>query len=693
MDISKNKNLNQVPLNNQNKRKSGVTGFYIFLLVFVLFFLVHFTPNSIAYAQSQSGYWKLLKVESVGQQKPEISERFRTRDSFKGSTGNGCVEGSYIGYQDLEKSTLRASMAGNIKWAPPPSIADPGKKWDGAYRGEITKDFNMQAKMGYPNRITLEVDTTWKFISKPEKAFRGYHNQKIGFYKSTKKNDTPPSKTSVFVFPENNSGKKYGVIQVNANLSFGGSDTYNYYYQWIPKRPREVTGHLRIIAKNSQGGIVKGLRFIIKNPETGKTRVMITDKKGACKDSFKSKSTAGYVELSLLEIEIDSKTGYGLILSKSSPSYIYPGGKIRIKFNKKIRLTEKNNYMGTLNYTLPIYKLVVIAKKWDEKALKWIQVPANLLIKGMDGKKLFNVGLKGFRKKGEQISADLYLPTKEILKENKISVFGYEPKDKLTDIKNSTIPLGKPLPLPRFLSLQLCTTAQKIARLKYKVYKYFLPILGEEKARLVARLKVELDGSRSKPCYLDGVMYIPGNFDITRDEFSETFMHEWTHHIMNVLSPDPDIEDKLGGGHDIWTKAPTNELAWDEGRAHFFSMLLTRGLELPYNPKSFSPVQAQDSVNRIKNSGECVEGVVTVAVVDFYKSSGFSKTKNIVADFLEVDSLAKNKIGHPPRTSMEFFQMMEQLIDKRKNEGKLDTGKAGRLKSVLNKVKSRYGIR
>ena len=669
--------------------------YVIFLIGMLAICLVISSGGSTAFAQSgDSGHWKQVKVTNFGQDKNAITPRLKTRATYQCTSRDGYVSAHYTSYFDSSHKTLVSERAGFVKWTPPPKVANPGQKWNGHYSATIQKCFNRTAQhMGYSATATLEIDASWRGVSSTSQKYSAYYSQKVGVFTTNDKKKQNVKKTSVMVFPTRKQAghKDYLVIAVGARLSIGnGGDTYNYFYQWVPDKPREVTGHFRIVTKNNYGGIVKGLCVKVKNLENGKVKTMVTDKNGWCKESFTGKN--GKVPLMVTEIAITKKTGYSILMEKSSPSYMHPNTTISYPMSKRFELSDTNKFMATYNLSVPIYKLIFVTSKWNDEKKKWVQCPTNLLIKRKSGKYLFRISKNSFVKKGDKYEFNFYIPAREIIKEKTITIFAYEPEDKKTAQVSFNVPSYKSKAKPYVISIQLTNTAEKIARTKYKVYRYFLPIVGEEKARLIANVKIELDNNRGKPCYLDGVMYIPGNFDLTRDEFSETFMHEWTHHIMEVLAKDPDIEDKLGGSHDIWVKAPTSELAWDEGRAHFFSVLLTRGLKMPYNPTSFSPKKAESIARAKPNSGDCVEGVVTAALIDYYSSAGYRKSKDVVGNFLQMSELSKKMLGHPPRTSAEFFKVMSQDLKNRENEGKITPGQSQKLLRVLNNVKSKYGI-
>ncbi|MFP4498280.1 MAG: hypothetical protein ACLFQV_08725 [Vulcanimicrobiota bacterium] len=663
----------------------------VITVIFMIFLLSSIIP--VTAQNVENGHWELVKVDNFGQNKPNIPARFKSREFFTGESRSGYVSGRYVGYSDSSKQKLEREAAGFVKWTPPPKIARPGEKWDGKYSAKILKSFNRTAEiMGYPSVVTLEIDTSWQGVSSTDQKHSAYYNQNVGIYHSNDNKSSGTTKKAEMVFPAKKQagGKDYLVVAVGARLSMDGGDTYNYFYKWVPEKPREVTGHFRVIARNSGGGAVEGLEITVKNMETGKSKTMLTERDGISKESFEGKS--GKVLLMVTEISLSAKTGYDIPLEGLYPSYIDDNKKISFPMKKQFEMNDSNNHMATYNLNVSIYKTVISASKWNDTHSRWDSCRASLLFKNRAGGKIFKISQNSFKKEGDKYSFTFYIPAREVLKEKVLSIFAFESEDKKTAAAKFTVPSLKSGSAFEVISIQLTDNAEKIARTKYKVYKYFLPLVGEKNARLFSNIKIDIDNSRGKPCYLDGVIYIPGNMDLTRDEFSETLMHEWTHHIMEIVAKDPDIEDKLGGKHDIWLKAPNKELAWDEGRAHFFSVLLTRGLDMPYNPKSFSKSTAQKVVKSIPDSGENVEGVVTAALIDYYHRMGYTKTKNVVSNFLEINELSKKYLGHPPRTSADFFKIIAKSSKEKSANGSISSGQAQKILNAVNEVKHKYSI-
>ena len=665
------------------------------LLLLAGFALVLLAFNAPPSKAQSSGHWELIKTESTGQDIPTPAARNKNREFHEGRSANGRVEGHATSYYDESRDTLTTELAGYISWTPPPGRAAPGDTWDGAYAGAVTKDYSMYRASGLTQTWTLSVDTGHRFADTPSGVGIGYWNQPVGLFKTSDPRATVPAKTSKFTFPDpkgSSAGNSFLVVQVNLQLSMGGSDNYNYYYKWVQDGPREVKGHLRCVARNSHNGAVEGLVCKFRNLEDDKTFELITGKNGEVKTGVQAVTRSGKLRVRLESVEIVSKTRYAIPLEGTAPSFVRSGQVLSRAFKRDFVMSEQNNFMVEVPVQVPLVKVSVLPLHWDSAAGRWKRVPCNLLVKGGDGVRLIQCRADDFKGSGDTLALDLYLPTSEFLKDPQVSFFGYEPKQRLTDIQPFKVPTAKAASTLSVVTLQLCDTAARIARLKFQVYRYFLPLVGEERARRIAEVQVSFDPRAGSISYLDGVIRIPGGIDLTSDEFSETFMHEWTHHLMSILGPDPEVEDLLGGPHDVWTRAGNPELAWDEGRAHFVSVVLSQGLKLPRNPKSFTRAGALKHLKSGRDAGDRIEGVTTVALLDLYSASGYKKTTDVMRNFLAVNDHAIATLGHPPRTSAEFFRTHRAWLEAQQAAGRLDRGTASRLLKTADEVRRKYQV-
>ncbi len=666
----------------------------VLLLVTVLSFvlLALSTPSSMA---QPSGHWERIRTESTGQDIPTPAVRNQNREFNEGRSANGRVEGHATRYFDESRDTLTTDLAGYITWTPPPGRAAPGDLWDGAYAGAVTKDYSVYRASGLNQTWTLSVDTGHRFVDTPSGVGIGYWNQPIGFFKTSDPRATVPAKTSAFTFPDpkgSSAGNSFLVVQVNLQLSMGGSDNYNYYYKWVQEGPRQVNGHLRCVARNSHNGAVEGLVCKFRNLEDDKTFQLITGKDGEVKTGVQAVTRSGKLRVRLESVEIHSKTRYILPLEGTVPSFVRSGQVLSRALKRDFEMTERNHFMVEVPVQVPLVKVSVLPLQWDSARDRWQRAPCSLLVRGADGTKVLQCGTDAFKGSADTLALDLYLPTSEFLKDPQVSFFGYEPRQRLTDIQPFKVPTARTAPALSVVTLQLCDAAARIARLKFQVYRYFLPLVGEERARRIAEVQVSFDPRAGSISYLDGVIRIPGVIDLTSDESSETFMHEWTHHLMSILGPDPEVEDLLGGAHDVWTRAGNPELAWDEGRAHFVSVLLSQGLKLPRNPKTFTRADAQGRLGANPDAGDRIEGVVTVALLDLYSASGFKKTSEVMRNFLGVNDHAIAILGHPPRTSAEFFRAHQAWLEAQQAAGRLDRGTASRLIKTADEVRRKYQV-
>jgi hypothetical protein len=616
------------------------------LLLLAGFALVLLAFNAPPSKAQSSGHWELIKTESTGQDIPTPAARNKNREFHEGRSANGRVEGHATSYYDESRDTLTTELAGYISWTPPPGRAAPGDTWDGAYAGAVTKDYSMYRASGLTQTWTLSVDTGHRFADTPSGVGIGYWNQPVGLFKTSDPRATVPAKTSKFTFPDpkgSSAGNSFLVVQVNLQLSMGGSDNYNYYYKWVQDGPREVKGHLRCVARNSHNGAVEGLVCKFRNLEDDKTFELITGKNGEVKTGVQAVTRSGKLRVRLESVEIVSKTRYAIPLEGTAPSFVRSGQVLSRAFKRDFVMSEQNNFMVEVPVQVPLVK--VLPLHWDSAAGRWKRVPCNLLVKGGDGVRLIQCRADDFKGSGDTLALDLYLPTSEFLKDPQVSFFGYEPKQRLTDIQPFKVPTAKAASTLSVVTLQLCDTAARIARLKFQVYRYFLPLVGEERARRIAEVQVSFE-----------------------------------------------VEDLLGGPHDVWTRAGNPELAWDEGRAHFVSVVLSQGLKLPRNPKSFTRAGALKHLKSGRDAGDRIEGVTTVALLDLYSASGYKKTTDVMRNFLAVNDHAIATLGHPPRTSAEFFRTHRAWLEAQQAAGRLDRGTASRLLKTADEVRRKYQV-
>jgi len=664
-----------------------VTGLSLLLLVLAL--------SALPSRAQSSGHWELVRTESLGQDIPTPAARYRNREFYEGSSANGRVEGHHTVYYDASRDTLTNEIAGQVTWTPPPGRAGPGDSWDGAYAATVTRDYSMYRASGLEQTWTLTVDTCHRFVPTPSGVGRGYWNQPVGLFKTSDPRTAVPAKTSVFRFPDpkdSSAANPWLVVQVNVQLSMGGSDNYNYYYKWVQDGPREVKGHLRCVARNSHNGAVAGLVCKFRNLEDGKTFQVTTGQNGEVKTGVRAVTRSGKIRVRLEGVEIDSKTRYALPLEGTVPSFVRSGQVLSRALKRDFELTEKNRFMLEVPIQVPLVKVSVLPLRWDSARDRWQRVPCHVLVRGADGAKLLQCGIDACKGSGNTLALDLHLPTAEFFKNPEIRLFGFEPSQRLTDTRSFVVPSAKGPSTVSVVTLQLCDTAARIVRLKFQVYNYFLPLVGEERARRIAEVRVDTDPAAGSISYLDGVIRIPGGTDLNQDESSETFMHEWTHHLMSILGPDPEVEGLLGGAHDVWTRAGNPELAWDEGRAHFVAAVLSQGLKLPRNARAFTRAGAQGRLGANPDAGDRVEGVVTVALLDLYSTSGFKKTAEVMGSFLGVNDLAIATLGHPPRTSAEFFRTHKAWLEAERSAGRLDSGTASRLLKTADEVRRKYQV-
>jgi hypothetical protein len=364
-----------------------------------------------------------------------------------------------------------------------------------------------------------------------------------------------------------------------------------------------------------------------------------------------------------------------------------------VRIDRRLELSREQRLTTTFEYKLPVIELKVSAMSWNQASGRWQPCQARLLVSTDAGRKVLQSEPSIFDRTGVPGLARIYLPAREVLGVARAKVLGLDPATRFNDLRSFDLPAAAgPDPTTVSVTLLLCGLEQKLERISGELFRFFTPLVGEERALRIARVGLVIDPSRAVPSYLDGNIRLPATLDLTRDECCETLMHEWTHHAMAVLANDPEVEGRLGGAHQTWEAAPNRELAWDEARAHFFSVVLTRRLDLPRAPGSFGEASSRGVRQGVAQAGETVEGVGASALLTYYTTLGHRRTEDVVRDFLGTQDAAVASTGHPPRTSREFFAQERQRVEQLRQQGSLSAAESARRLQVLTSVTAEYRI-
>jgi len=133
----------------------------------------------------------------------------------------------------------------------------------------------------------------------------------------------------------------------------------------------------------------------------------------------------------------------------------------------------------------------------------------------------------------------------------------------------------------------------------------------------------------------------------------DTIFHEYGHVAMFGLAYDEGSE--TGKNHDIWTKT-NRDTAFDEARAHFFSLLMLRETNRNGDAADeFIRENAIASVENEKAEGNRIEGVIATFWEKVYGSQSYVCPSCVMRDFMDIQNRFQDDNGRPPRTIEEWI--------------------------------------
>ena len=139
----------------------------------------------------------------------------------------------------------------------------------------------------------------------------------------------------------------------------------------------------------------------------------------------------------------------------------------------------------------------------------------------------------------------------------------------------------------------------------------------------------------------------------------DTIFHEYGHVVMKGFAYDEDAE--VGKDHDLWLKT-NRDTAFDEARAHFFSILMLR--ETGRNGEiadEFTEDNALSSTESEQVEGNRIEGVITTFWEKVYGDQIYISPDSVMKDFMDVQNKFRDEKGRPPRTVEEWIEGEKML--------------------------------
>jgi len=630
-----------------------------------------------AFAQTPAGSWRLLKTEHRG-----FAGEVPTIGGYDlqvgGESSNGSLLARFVRNPNEESRSVATATA---TWSAPPQEVAPGDVWSlgGRMTGEGT---------------TGSVGAVMVFSAVP--ADDGNASTRGTGWRDGQPWPGPSDPGHPYLVVSVNARLKHsvvlpGIAGIPSRRSGEAWDTWWYVYEWSAPRGPEAAS-LRILVRSSQGGAVGGATARVKSLDTGEEQQLPTSADGVAKGRFRVPAGSRRVRLRVVDVALTSATHYAIPLEGTVPSFLAGTTRLVAPINQDVALDESNAFSGTLECQVPLARLNVLALRWDDPSAAWVAASPIVRIRRQRAQTpLLEAPATAFRPGAAGTSVlSVYLPPRPILDAERVEVLGYLQSVRQRDLQLLLVPRADGE--VQRVTLMLSDEALKIARLRQRLFEYLRGMVGEEAARRVSSLPIRLDPTLAVPRYVDGEMQLPGTVDLTADEFCETLMHEWGHHIAGVLDPDPGIEGRLGGAHDPWTPAATRELAWDEGRANFFGAVLTRGLGLPHNPDGFGADESRAFARAPGHGADRVESVATSALLDYYRATGFRQTSAVLQDFLATHDACRAGRNHPPRTASEFFEVKRQMVEGQVQSGQIRPDEGRRILGQIDRVVADHAV-
>jgi hypothetical protein len=382
-------------------------------------------------------------------------------------------------------------------------------------------------------------------------------------------------------------------------------------------------------------GVISGLRCIFQSSNNTKPIEVVTDSFGRAKFGIQVRDRKSGLKVKLSTMEITPETRYGV-----RPSYVY--NRVTVIGNQEVQLTEKNQFMGVLRLKLAVRPVYVTARRGDVVGAPGFTPGVAIRRGNVTGEIMFKLP------PADLTRFAIYIP---IIR----SLTGAAATFHATAMVGGQAYAGwEMINLPTsdmtsqavIIDLYPDTVAGQFDRFRPRL-STFLENSGYSQEQIRTILAVRFATSAR-----GGSRYYPGLIEVNEGAkfsgYSDDVMHELGHHIAWVVNRDnpPGVGVRREG------RGPTNpNAAWDEGRADFYSYVLTRELGLPpATAFTESPSGVTDTVRR--------EDFVQEALVEHYSNRAiFPTLANAMADLRLTSERAQQTLGRPPRTIVEFLNV------------------------------------
>ncbi len=428
-----------------------------------------------------------------------------------------------------------------------------------------------------------------------------------------------------------------------------------------PEIPTEATIRLAVNALTTMGiGPVEKALCTVQMPD-GRKLTGNTGATGETTITIPLRDPKSPMRVKVVAVQADAATAY-YAGGVRYPSLLRAGCPAIWPTDRTVELKPATSFEGAADVTLPLCVVDVGISQWNSVTKQSTPASLPVMIKNAAQKAVLQAEPEVFQATGE---LRMLIPPRDIWQIENLNIVAFDRADK--GRRDAAFVPAPDAGEPVSVQLDVNDLAWRIQRMRERLIALFMPIVGVERASDLANVRVNFV-TESGARYLDGVIQLEQSYDPTDDGPSETLLHEWSHHIAAVLAPDPGVEGRVGGAHELWGRAQYRETAWDEARAHFLAQELARAFRAP-RTTDLLPAQATDVANLQPpdGGGGQVEGVIATALLDHYQRTGYGTPDRALADFLAVEGDVRQRTGRPPRTVEEFISGKAAYMDSRKD--------------------------
>jgi hypothetical protein len=438
-----------------------------------------------------------------------------------------------------------------------------------------------------------------------------------------------------------------------------------------------------IVVNPSRAGSIENAVCKATVLNTGKVLTGTTDKNGKVSWNIPVTDATKPIKIRMDSVEILSTTIYHTNTAQNS--MIYGKRSIKLVVNKQLQLNAANKFNLVYKQSVPLCRIQVNTAVWNPKTK--VSEPRKCGIAIYNAKKfqLFVIRIIEFEQEG---SIQMLIPARSVHNSNTLLVKASQVP--YVGISNFAAPdVGND---STSVSILLADQATHLAWIRDKILRLWTPIVGSKTAAKIANVNVKFTGE--KVDYLSGTIRMPNNADFTVDSTATNVLHEWTHHINEVLFPNDAVEVDLRTGRQTsWAQSETLYSAWDEGRAHLLGQLMGQVLDTP-NENEFVREKALNYISNLKsNQGAGCEAVIATSLLCHYGSGNYAGPQEAIADIFAVHKQCIKDFGHEPYSIYDFMTAKQRLLKSQSDAKGANSSLAKDRLVNLAEIKDNYKMR